>query len=88
MQQTQDVAEHIGGGTAHFRRTGAVTFGQRRLREFDEPVAERIPREAVAGGGILVEAVVFKRRAGLRYRAVHRIQYPARQRQACTRRIE
>ena len=64
MQQTEDGAEDIGRRRAHFG------FRKRWLGEFDEPVAEGVPGEAPAGGGVFIEAVGFQRRAGFLDRTV------------------
>ena len=63
MQQAQDrCPAHAPPCARTSRRLGAVALGQHRLGELQEPVAERVPGETVAGGGVFVEAVGFQRR--------------------------
>ena len=81
MQQAQDGAQHITRRGAHFARIRAVAFGKNRLGEFDEPVTEGIPREAVAHGGVVIEAIQFQRRRCLGHRFVGLVENPAIQRQ-------
>ena len=73
MQQAQDDAQDMGGGGAHL---GGVRVGgavQDRLGELQEPVAERVPGEAVVG---------------LRHRGIGGVEQPAAQRQAGGGRVE
>ena len=63
MQQTQNDPEYFSGDGFDFGGFGGAC--QRGFREFQEPVAEHIPGEAVAGGGVIIETERFQRGRGL-----------------------
>ena len=88
MQHRKGHAKYVRSNALYLALFGAIRAVQDGLGEFEKPVTEEIPSEAINSARIIIEAETFQRDIRLSQGRIGRIQNPAREWQLGRSRIK